>query len=108
MIRKTLLGSFMLLLALGAAAQSATFSHADSLRGSLRPERTCYDVGFYDLNVKVDPESQRISGSNDISFKALNDFSTLQIDLFDNMLIDETPVANKPKPKARKSKTQPA
>ncbi len=88
MIRKTLLGTSMLLLALGAGAQSATFSHADSLRGSLRPERTCYDVGFYDLKVKVDPESQRISGSNDISFTALHDFSTLQIDLFDNMLID--------------------
>ena len=34
--------------------QKKGFTRADSLRGSLRPERTCYDVQFYELKVKVD------------------------------------------------------
>lgn len=71
-----------------AYGQAGKFTHADSLRGSLRPERTCYDVTFYDLNVKVDPATQRISGSNAIHFQTLKDFTTLQVDLFENMLID--------------------
>jgi aminopeptidase N len=71
-----------------AWGQAGTFTHADSLRGSLRPERTCYDVTFYDLKLRVDPAAQRIAGSNTIHFNALKDFSTLQIDLFENMLVD--------------------
>jgi aminopeptidase N len=81
-----------ILLAIGCGTwvwgQAGTFTHADSLRGSLRPERTCYDVTFYDLKIKVDPAAQRISGSNAIHFKAVADFSSLQIDLFENMLVD--------------------
>lgn len=69
-------------------SQSGKFTHADSLRGSLRPERTCYDVTFYDLKVKVDPESKQISGSNAITFLAQQDFKTLQFDLFENMKVD--------------------
>jgi aminopeptidase N len=63
------------------------FTTQDSLRGALRPERTCYDVTFYDLSVKVDIEKKFITGANEIFFTAKEDFSTLQIDLFDNMTI---------------------
>lgn len=64
------------------------FTEADTLRGMLRPERTCYDVTFYDLQIKVDIDNKYISGFNQIHFKALDDFSTLQIDLFRNMKIN--------------------
>ena len=60
----------------------------DSLRGSLRPERTDYDVNKYDLFVKVDPEKKYISGVNKISFKTSAKLPKLQIDLFENMKID--------------------
>ena len=60
----------------------------DSLRGSLRPERTDYDVKKYDLFVKVDPEKKYISGVNKISFKTSAKLPKLQIDLFENMKID--------------------
>ena len=43
--------------------QKKTFTRADTLRGSLRPERTCYDVQFYELKVKVDTVNKSISGS---------------------------------------------
>ncbi|MEM7040394.1 MAG: M1 family metallopeptidase, partial [Bacteroidota bacterium] len=85
-----LLGVFFLLGCVGQTVFSQVqFSRKDSLRGALRAERTCYDVHYYDLTVKVDPETQRIKGQNDIHFHAIADFETLQVDLFENMLIDE-------------------
>lgn len=72
---------------LANAQQQKDFSRADTLRGSLRPERTCYDVKSYDLHLRIDTLSQSISGSNRISFNTRQDFTTLQIDLFANMNI---------------------
>ena len=64
------------------------FTLADTLRGELRPERTCFDVNYYNLVLDVDFENQTISGYNDIHYRIVEDFKTLQIDLFDNMIID--------------------
>jgi aminopeptidase N len=69
--------------------QNHQFTEADSLRGMLRPERTCFDVTFYDLNLRVLPSQQSLSGSVGIAFEAKADFSRLQIDLFENMAIDK-------------------
>ncbi len=63
------------------------FSKADTLRGALSSFRTCYDVFYYDLNLDVDHKKKYISGYNDIYFKAIENFSVLQIDLFQNMAI---------------------
>lgn len=60
----------------------------DSLQGGLRPERTCYDVKRYDLNIQLDIERKSLSGSNTISFKVLENTSKIQVDLFANMQID--------------------
>lgn len=66
-----------------------TFTRADSLQGSLRTERTSFDVLRYDLNVDVFPETKEIYGSNTIQFKVVeNQLSKIQLDLFENMLID--------------------
>ena len=67
--------------------KEGNYNEADSLRGSLRPERA-FDVQKYHLKLKVEPEKQFISGSNTISFIAEDDLSTIQIDLFDNMKVD--------------------
>ncbi|OEY73482.1 M1 family metallopeptidase [Salegentibacter salarius] len=67
--------------------KEGNYTEADSLRGSLRPERA-FDVQKYHLKLKVEPEKQFISGSNTISFIAEEDLSTIQIDLFDNMKVD--------------------
>ena len=64
------------------------FSRADSLRGSLRPERTNWDAKKYHLDLKVEPARQFISGSNTITFEVLNDMPVMQLDLFENMQID--------------------
>lgn len=65
------------------------FSRADSLRGQLTPLRTCYDINYYHLEVRVDPDERYISGSNLFRFTATMDFDRLQFDLFDNLRIDK-------------------
>ncbi len=65
----------------------AAFSRADSLRGALTPLRTCYDVGFYDLRVRVNVADRRIEGSTQIVYTATTDFQEMQVDLFENLQI---------------------
>ncbi|MEM6346929.1 MAG: M1 family metallopeptidase [Bacteroidota bacterium] len=79
---------FLLTASLNAQTQHR-FSRADTLRGMLRPERTCFDVHYYDLEIKVDAKLRRIAGSNKIHFLAVEDFRELQLDLFANMEIAE-------------------
>lgn len=68
--------------------EKGKFSKADSLRGYLSPERTCYDINYYHLDVKVDIEQKFISGSNQFKFTATRDFTKLQFDLFANLKVE--------------------
>lgn len=66
-----------------------TFTRKDSLRGGLQYGKGNYDVLRYDLNIKVNIDEKSISGYNDITFKAsVNKTKNIQIDLFENMVID--------------------
>ena len=65
------------------------FTRADTLRGTLSPERTCYDLNYYHLDVKIDIENKFISGSNEFNFTATRDFSLLQFDLFSNLKVEK-------------------
>ncbi|MDZ4844685.1 MAG: M1 family metallopeptidase [Chitinophagales bacterium] len=62
---------------------------ADTLRGMLLESRACYDVGYYELTVKVHPDSQFIEGVNMMTLRATTDFTQLQFDLFENMQIKQ-------------------
>jgi aminopeptidase N len=66
-----------------------SFTRADTLRGTLTPLRTCYDINYYHLDVKFDIEHKFISGSNLFRFTATQDFSKLQFDLFANLQIEK-------------------
>ena len=66
---------------------NAQYTRQDTLRGTLSSIRSCYDVTFYDLTLKVIPFSQSIEGSNVIHYRATTDFKKMQIDLFANMRI---------------------
>ncbi len=66
-----------------------TFTRADSLRGSLSPLRTGYDINYYHLNIRVDIDNKFISGSNLFRFTATRDFKALQFDLFENLKISK-------------------
>lgn len=65
------------------------FTNADTLRGQLRPERTCYDVKYYELNIKVDPSKKYISGHVKISYNAVRSFTRIQVDLYRDMKINK-------------------
>ena len=77
------------------AQSSATFTHDDTLRGSVTPERMWWDLTFYDLKVKVDIQNQSISGSNTIHYKVLTPNQTLQIDLQGPLSIERVLQNNK-------------
>lgn len=93
MMRKTfalaliLFTVFNTVYAQGLTTQKERYTRADTLRGSLRPERTCFDVTFYDLNIKLDTAERSITGSNRIVFNTIQDFNILQLDLFENMKV---------------------
>ena len=63
------------------AAQTPEFTHDDTLRGSITPQRAWWDLTFYDLKVKVNPSDKSISGSNTIYYKVLTTNNILQFDL---------------------------
>ncbi len=65
------------------------YSKADTLRGMLTPLRTCYDINFYHLDVKIDIDNKAVSGSNEFTFTATEDFNKLQFDLFQNLKIEK-------------------
>ncbi len=65
------------------------FTRDDTLRGAQTPVRTCYDVTSYDLQLAVDVKKRFINGSNVIRFRVVNDFDSMQIDLFARMKIDK-------------------
>ncbi len=77
------------------AQQKQSFSKAEYQHGKLTPLRTCFDVTKYEITIKVEPDKKIISGNNAITFKAVNDFKKLQLDLFSVMQIDSIIFNNK-------------
>jgi aminopeptidase N len=59
------------------------------LIGNLSPERTCYDVSHYNLNLNIDFQNKTINGYNSITAIAISDFSILQVDLGSEMNIEK-------------------
>ena len=59
----------------------------DSLRGSITPEREWWDLTFYHLDIKVEPDNKFISGSNTVGYKVLRSNKMMQIDLQEPMKI---------------------
>lgn len=76
--------------------KKAKFSRADTLRGTLSPLRTCYDINYYHLDVQLDIEKKHLSGSNEFRFTATQNFNRLQFDLFANMQIGKVLYKGKP------------
>ena len=74
---------------IGDGDQLREFTRCDSLRGTLTDIRTCYDVTYYDLQVKVDPGDSSISGNVGFMYNVVEDFDRIQIDLFQEMNIKE-------------------
>ena len=63
------------------------FTRQDTLRGSITPERSWWDVVYYHLDVAVNPSDSSIKGSNTIAYKILKPNDIMQIDLQEPMEI---------------------
>jgi aminopeptidase N len=62
-------------------SDSQQFTHQDTLRGSITPERAWWDLNYYHLDISVHPETKSIKGKNTIRYSILEPNQTLQIDL---------------------------
>ena len=84
---------FVFLLSISIKAQGllnnkeVVFTKQDSLRGSITKERAWWDLKYYHLDIKVNPEDRTISGSNTIRYQVLNTQNKMQIDLQEPMKI---------------------
>lgn len=66
------------------------FTRGDTLRGTLSDIRSWFDVTYYHLNIKVDPDRHAIGGHNEIHFLVKSEApnNRMQLDLFDNLNVD--------------------
>jgi aminopeptidase N len=62
-------------------AQTLKFSHQDTLRGSITPERSWWDLTYYHLDIIVNPADSTIIGTNTVYYKVLTPAKVIQIDL---------------------------
>jgi aminopeptidase N len=69
-------------------AQRPAFTHADTLRGSITPERAWWDVVFYDLHVRIADRDSALSGWNAITYRVTGPRRAMQIDLQTPLEID--------------------
>lgn len=69
--------------------RNSTFTLADTIRGSITPERAWWDVQRYDLTIKPDYLSKTLQGSNAITYKVTTDRQNrMQIDMREPLEID--------------------
>jgi aminopeptidase N len=72
-----------------AQGRGRTFTRADTLRGEWKtPQRSWWDVVFYDLRVAIDPADSTIRGSNGITYRVLGPAKEMQIDLMAPLGVD--------------------
>lgn len=94
-ILTTFIAPFSLISAQELFRESINFTKQDTLRGSITPEREWWDLTYYHLDIKVNPDEQFISGKNTIQYKVLKDESVMQIDLQSPLLITKVTQNNK-------------
>ncbi|MBO9615389.1 MAG: M1 family metallopeptidase [Dyadobacter sp.] len=78
---KKFAGICLLFVSISSFAQQKTFTHADTLRGSITPEREWWDLNYYHLSVRPNDKDSSLTGSTVIRYKVLKPYQTMQVDL---------------------------
>ena len=78
---RTVINLFFVLLITSLYGQEPVFTYQDTLRGSITSERIWWNLMHYDLDIKVDIQAKNIHGSNIITYKVLQEYQLMQIDL---------------------------
>ena len=79
----------------GLLQEKNNFTRQDTLRGSITPEREWWDLTYYHLDIKVNPEQKTISGTNTIQYTVLKPNQVLQIDLQEPLVLTKVTQNNK-------------
>jgi aminopeptidase N len=66
---------------LSQTAPPPKFTHQDTLRGSITPERSWWDLTYYHLDIVVNPADSTIIGTNTVYYRVLTPATLMQIDL---------------------------
>nr|MBI1231567.1 M1 family peptidase [Cytophagales bacterium] len=76
-----LFATLLFFLSLSISYSQETFTRADTLRGSITPERGWWDLNYYHLNVEIFPETKSIAGKNKVRYQVKQEQQVMQIDL---------------------------
>lgn len=89
-MKTTAIWFLILFNSLSAFSQHSTseFTKADTLRGSIGPERAWWNIIYYDLHVEPNLENKTIKGYVDISYTVLKKARLMQIDLQQPLVMD--------------------
>lgn len=85
----------ILLIPLEVTSQVPLFTRQDTLRGSITPERSWWDLTFYHLDIKVNPEDSTIYGTNTVTYRVLRPARVMQIDLQEPLVLTSALENNK-------------
>ena len=96
-ILSLLFSHFLLFISIGQPLhQKKEFTHADTLRGTITPERAWWDVTHYNLQVSFNFNKRSIAGYNIISYKIVSaPANEMQVDLQAGLDIDSVIYENK-------------
>ena len=96
-ILSLLFSHFLLFISIGQPLhQKQEFTHADTLRGTITPERAWWDVTHYNLQVSFNFNKRSIAGYNIISYKIVSaPAKEMQVDLQAGLDIDSVIYENK-------------
>jgi len=95
-IRTVAISSLFFLLSFYLRGQSANgkiYTKADTLRGSITPERAWWNLLHYNLQVTPDIAQKTLQGNVDVRFRAIKAGRYLQIDLQQPLMIDSVTTA---------------
>lgn len=82
------INTFILFTACGQV-KTKEFTRDDTLRGSITPERSWWDLKYYELRTKVNPPEKSLSGSNTVFYEVLKPHQVIQIDLQPPLKVDK-------------------
>lgn len=92
---KYILGILLTFVSISLFAQVPAFTHQDTLRGAITPERVWWDLTYYHLNISANPADSSIQGSNTVRYTVLKPYQTMQIDLQPPLAISKVVQDNK-------------
>jgi aminopeptidase N len=90
-----LLAGIVFILPLKLLSQNPVFTRQDTLRGSITPWRSWWDLTYYHLDITVNPADSTIHGSNTVAYRVIRPSGLMQIDLQEPMKLMKATLDNK-------------